>query len=116
MKKKPEIDIDDLLIRLNLADLAAESSEGSSDRSRFLVMRIRSAEIQIHPNDHPPPHFHVRVNDDTAVYEIATLELRKGSIPRHLAKAVMEWAQENRGALRRAWERSRPTTVQANNQ
>jgi len=71
--KKSDIDVDELLQRLNLSDLLDQSSESSPDWSRFLVTRIRGAEIQIHPNDHAPPHFHVKVNEHEAVYTIASL-------------------------------------------
>jgi hypothetical protein len=110
-----KIPIDDLLWRLNIADLCDQTEGSSSDMRPFLVVRIRNAEIRIYPNDHSPPHFHVKVNEHEAVYLIATLERRDGSLPRYIEKAVVDWASQNQAVLTRVWQKLRPAIAYATN-
>jgi hypothetical protein len=39
-----------------------------------------------------------------ALYDIETLEVIEGDLPRTAAKLVVEWATLNQNALRRIWE------------
>ncbi|WP_318780325.1 DUF4160 domain-containing protein [Atlanticothrix silvestris] len=41
-------------------------------------------------NDHPPPHFHVRYNNQKALVSIQTLEILSGELTPRLFKLVME--------------------------
>jgi hypothetical protein len=43
-------------------------------------------------NDHAPPHFHAKYGDHTARYEIATLAVLTGALPRRPHAFVLEWA------------------------
>jgi hypothetical protein len=67
------------------------------------VKRFDRCRIEMHFDEHPPPHFHVIAGDDAAVFLIDTLELRDGEIrPRDVAEAL-EWAAANRGELYARW-------------
>ena len=53
--------------------------------SRFLGMLIR-----MYYDDHSPPHFHVRYNDQEAVIGILDLALLKGGLPPKAMGLVIE--------------------------
>ena len=57
-------------------------------------------------NDHLPPHFHAEYGNDESVYEIATLEVSRGRLPRRCHAMVVEWATLHRFELLENWERA----------
>ena len=61
--------------------------------------------IRMYYDEHLPPHFHAEYGDDEAVYEIATLEIMRGKIPRRCHAMVLEWATLHRPELLANWER-----------
>lgn len=63
--------------------------------------------IRMYYNDHGSPHFHAEYGDAEAVYEIATLEVLRGGLPRRAHALVMEWAALHRRELETNWERAR---------
>ena len=68
------------------------------------VSRFYGIVIKVFFRDHPPPHFHAVYAEHQALYDIETLEVIEGELPRTAAKLVVEWATPNREALRRIWE------------
>lgn len=58
-------------------------------------------------NDHAPPHFHAKYGDSEALYEIETLKIYAGNLPRRAHNLVIEWADLNRADLMADWERAR---------
>lgn len=63
--------------------------------------------IYMYYNDHLPPHFHAEYGDDEAIYEIETLTVSRGKLPRRAHALVIEWASLHRAELRDDWERAR---------
>lgn len=63
--------------------------------------------IRMYYNDHAPPHFHAEYNTDEAIYEIATLEVLCGRLPRRAHALVVEWATLHRAELYDNWEHAR---------
>lgn len=57
-------------------------------------------------NDHAPAHFHAEYGEYEAVYEIDTLEILRGNLPRRAHGMVVEWATLNRSELRANWGRA----------
>ena len=55
-------------------------------------------------NEHNPPHFHAYYNNAEATFDIKTLALIDGYLPRRAAKMVKEWAQVHQSELLRIWE------------
>ncbi len=51
-----------------------------------------------------PPHFHARYGNDKAEYNIQTLELLAGKLPKRAHLLVVEWALEHRDELLKNWE------------
>ncbi len=50
-------------------------------------------------NDHPPAHFHAEYQDQEALFDIHTLEMIKGSLPKRARLLIVEWALEHRQEL-----------------
>ena len=63
--------------------------------------------IYMYYNDHMPPHFHAEYGEHEAIYEIDTLDVMRGDLPRRAHALVIEWASEHRAELRDDWERAR---------
>lgn len=63
--------------------------------------------IYMYFNDHLPPHFHAEYGGDEALYEIRTLRVYEGKLPRRVHNLVIEWADLHRDELMNNWERAR---------
>jgi len=63
--------------------------------------------IYMYYNDHMPPHFHAEYAEHEAIYEISTLDVTRGNLPRRAHALVIEWASLHRAELRDDWERAR---------
>ena len=63
--------------------------------------------IRMFHNDHLPPHFYAEYGDDEAVYEIDTLIISRGRLPRRAHALVVEWATLHRAELRANWDLAR---------
>lgn len=63
--------------------------------------------IYMYFNDHLPPHFHAEYSGEEAIYEIGTLRVREGKLPRRVHNLVLEWADLHRGELIDNWDRAR---------
>ena len=58
-------------------------------------------------NDHSPPHFHAEYGEYEAVYEIATIEVMRGALPRRAHALVVEWTSLHRVELKDNWDKAR---------
>jgi hypothetical protein len=58
-------------------------------------------------DDHYPAHFHVRYAEHQAEFDIETLGVIAGKLPRRAHSLVIEWALLYQDELRRNWERAR---------
>jgi hypothetical protein len=63
--------------------------------------------IYMYYNDHAPPHFHAEYAGSEALFEIETLRIYAGNLPRRAHNLVIEWADLNRAELFANWERAR---------
>jgi hypothetical protein len=71
------------------------------------VSRFYGIDIYMHYNDHAPPHFHAEYSGDEALYEIDSLRVYVGKLPRRVHNMVIEWADLHRDELRENWTRAR---------
>lgn len=55
--------------------------------------------------NHPPAHFHALYGEYEALYNIATLDVIRGSLPRRAHALVVEWASMHKSELLKNWER-----------
>lgn len=71
------------------------------------ISRFFGAIITMYYNDHPPPHFHVRYNQQKALVDIQSLEIIAGQLSPRLYKLILEWATINQSELMENWELAR---------
>ena len=69
---------------------------------------IGSIIIRVNGLDHPPPHFHVHVGEDSAVVEIATFTVRESDLRPNDLRVAMDWVRENIEIVRAEWNRLHP--------
>jgi len=67
------------------------------------ISRFLGIVITMYFKDHDPPHFHVRYGEHRASVVIASLELRRGSLPPRVLGLVIEWAELHRPELMENW-------------
>lgn len=63
--------------------------------------------IYMYYNDHAPAHFHAEYGDHEALFEISTLDVLRGVLPRRVHALVLEWAAQHRADLRHNWDFAR---------
>ncbi|MEH1882497.1 MULTISPECIES: DUF4160 domain-containing protein [unclassified Nostoc] len=71
------------------------------------ISRFFGIIITMYYNDHPPPHFHVRYNNQKAIVSIQTVEILEGELTPRLLKLVTEWATLHQAELMEDWELAR---------
>lgn len=54
--------------------------------------------------EHNPPHIHAYYQDDSAIYNIDTLELISGGIPRRQTRLLLAWMELHKDELLADWK------------
>jgi len=67
------------------------------------VSRFFGIVIQMFWTDHAPPHFHALYGEHEALFDIRTLEVIRGALPRRAMGLTLEWAAVHRAELTRNW-------------
>ena len=65
-----------------------------------VISRFYGIVIKMYFNDHTPPHFHALYGEYNGVFDIESLEMIEGDLPKRAKKLVQEWADENKEALK----------------
>lgn len=60
--------------------------------------------LQLREKDHLPMHVHLVGGDINATFDLASLALVAGDVPRDLLKEVNAWLQDNQAALIEEWK------------
>jgi hypothetical protein len=76
---------------------------------RALVGYVNGLRIEIHPNEHPPAHFHVRSGEIDASFAIEDGRFLKGTIGAREQDLVKFWYRYSRPKLVQAWNETRPS-------
>lgn len=71
------------------------------------VCRFFGISIYFYFSEHSPPHFHALYGGEEAVYEIETLRVYAGELPRRAHNMVLEWADQHRLELMECWNTAR---------
>ena len=71
------------------------------------ISRFLGIIITMYYNDHPPPHFHVRYNQQKALIDIETLSLIEGQLSPRILGLVIEWAALHQAELMTNWKLAR---------
>ena len=70
---------------------------------------MNGLKIEIYPNEHPPPHFHVKSPNINASFSIESCTKLRGNInPKDLSK-VKYWYKHSKSLLIDIWNSTRPT-------
>lgn len=77
-----------------------------------LVERLSGLKLEIYPNEHPPPHFHVRAPGLNASFAIEDCRLLQGKPSSDVLGKVRYWHQHSKHKLIEAWNATRPTDCQ----
>lgn len=68
------------------------------------IARFYGIVIKLFFGDHPPPHFHAIYGEYVGLFNIATLEMIEGDLPKRAKQLVIEWARLNQDALQQMWD------------
>lgn len=63
--------------------------------------------IRMYYNDHWAAHFHAEYGEREAVYEIESIEVLRGLLPRRAHALVVEWTTLHRNELMENWDKAR---------
>lgn len=74
------------------------------------ISRFYGIIIFMNYNDHQPPHFHARYQDQEVIVEIdsGTVE---GRMSKRALRMILEWLDVHQDELRENWERARQRKV-----
>ena len=65
-----------------------------------VIKRFANCRLRINAKDHPPPHFHVLLNDEREAWvRIDTLEIVHGRVSAREIAEALSWASGNREML-----------------
>ena len=68
------------------------------------VARFYGIIIKLFYGDHSLPHFYAVYGEFVGLFNINTLELIEGDLPRRAKKLVIEWAKINKIELKQMWD------------
>lgn len=63
------------------------------------ISRFLGIIITMYYNNHPPPHFHVRYNQQKAIIDIQNLSILVGKLTPRVFGLVIEWAAIHQAEL-----------------
>jgi len=55
-------------------------------------------------SEHNPPHFHAVYGEYLGEFNIQTLEMMEGDLPRNAKNLVVKWAKKHQNELMEIWE------------
>jgi ABC-type bacteriocin/lantibiotic exporter with double-glycine peptidase domain len=70
------------------------------------LSRFYGIVIFMNYNDHQPPHFHARYQNQEVLLEIDT-GVVQGKMTKRALQMIFEWAEKHHDELRRNWELAR---------
>jgi type I restriction enzyme, R subunit len=74
----------------------------------FSVDRFAGLRVEVFSDEHPPPHFRVSCNGETANYKISDCAQLNGGLVRYYG-VIKAWHAENKPKLIETWNERRPT-------
>jgi len=69
-----------------------------------VVTRFYGISIKMYFREHSPPHFHALYGEYNGVFDLQTLEMTEGDLPRRAQKMIKEWAGGYQKDLLHMWE------------
>lgn len=83
-------------------------NSGQAIERRYLIQKIGNVKIEIYPNEHPPPHFHINSPDINATFGIVNCDLLTGAIDSQTRKKIEYFHSQNKRDLIEVWNKLRP--------
>jgi len=79
--------------------------DGSVGFTKELIGKVKSYKIEMYPNDHNPPHFHVKSRDGSfdACFTLDDCSLLKGEVGRDDYKRIRAFFKDSRDDLWMYW-------------
>jgi hypothetical protein len=77
--------------------------------NKGLVARVNGLKIVIYPDEHAPPHFHVKSPNINASFSIESCTKLKGKISPQDLNKVKYWYKYSKSLLINVWDSTRPT-------
>lgn len=75
------------------------------DLTMPVIARFSHCRVRVNAKDHPPPHFHVLLNDGREAGEtMADLKVVHGKVAVREIADVLAWAEDNRAMLAATFE------------
>lgn len=71
------------------------------------ISRFYGIIIKMFFKDHNPPHFHAEYQGFEALFDINSLQIIEGDLPKRAKILVIEWALEHRSELLSNWEKAK---------
>ncbi|EOD01909.1 DUF4160 domain-containing protein [Caldisalinibacter kiritimatiensis] len=69
-----------------------------------VVSRFYGIIIKMYFNDHLPPHFHAIYGEYNGLFDINTLNMLEGDLPKRAQKLILEWANLHQQELIKMWK------------
>ena len=106
------VDVTDETALQHLEDSLLQDLSGDSPdtllRVREEIARFGSVKVCVFSNEHPPPHFRVSYQGETANYQISNCSKLNGHLER-FDRSISRWYADNKLVLVETWNRNRPT-------
>lgn len=68
------------------------------------IARFYGIVIKLFFGDHPPPHFHAVYGEYVGLFNIDTLEMIEGDLPKRAKNLVVDWATINKEEMKKMWD------------
>ncbi len=68
-----------------------------------VIARFYGISIKLYFREHGVPHFHALYGEYNGVFNIETLEMMEGDLPRRAQKMIREWARLYQNDLLSMW-------------
>jgi len=69
-----------------------------------VITRFYGILIKMYFREHGTPHFHAIYNEYNGIFNIDTLEMIEGDLPRRAQRMIREWAQQYQAELKAMWQ------------
>jgi len=102
--------LEDFELRLNqFISAGAYFYEGQVVDARQLVDKIGAIKIEIYPNEHVLPHFHINSNGPNASFAIDYCrKLKDSGFDSKVIRSIQDWFEHSKDRLIEVWNATRP--------
>ena len=68
-----------------------------------VIARFYGILIKMYFREHGVPHFHALYGEHNGVFEVDTLDMIEGDLPKRAQRLIKEWAEDYRSELAEMW-------------